>query len=533
MNPATLLLLTALALPSTAQNVRLSGPLVRAFPGGPIAGDVALFLPPSGGLVVYLADQDVDGVAELYSARLDARGAPRRLTAALGTGGTVGSYAITSPDGSTVVFQHHATGGVARLYAVSARGATDPVLLDESLDGAFPAPFLLGAGGTRVVYRKRRAGAAGAYDLHSVPLDGSQAPLRLNPTWPSLPYARTVHELALAPDGATALFRANPSEYLRMELFAVPVDGSAPALRLSGDLDLTSFRIAPDGRNVLYVGSGATNAVGNLHTAALDGSRPAERLSSVRLDGLVAEYQVTSDGRRVVFNARRGVFLRYRLYSAPADGRRPSLGIPGGSLRRDPLLLTPLGDDGEVLPGSLRLTPDGAQALYLADELVDGLHELHRVRTDGSGAPVRLDPPLAPGERVSTFEVAPDGLHVVYRVAAASGPDELARIALAGGAALDYGARAVGELVHFQVAPDSTHVFFVAETGAGHELFVVPFDASAPPRRLSSPLPAGGDVSTSFVALPAGRVLYLADQAEDEVFELFEGFAGRALPAPR
>ncbi|HEX6883493.1 MAG TPA: hypothetical protein VF530_08940 [Planctomycetota bacterium] len=532
-SPLVLLVLAALALPSTAQNVRLSGPLARAFPGGPIAGDVAYFLPPSSGLVVYLADQDVDGVAELYSARLDGRGAPRRLTAALGTAGTVGNYATTSPDGTSVVFQHHSTGGVARLYAVSARGTTDPVLLDESADGAFPAPFLVGAGGTRVVYRKGRAGHPGAYDLYSVPLDASDAPVRLNPAWPTLQHRPTVHELALAPDGATALFRANPTEYLRMELFAVPVDGSAPSLRLSGDLDLTSFRIAPDGRNVLYVGSGATNAVGNLHTAALDGGRPPEQLSTVRPDGLVAEYQITSDGRRVVFNARRGVFLRYRLYSAPADGRRPPIGVPGGSLRRAPLLLTPLGDDAEVLPGSLRLTPDGAQVVYLADALVDGFHELYRVRTDGSSAPVPLDPPLAADERVGSFEIAPEGAHLVYRVEAASGPAGLFRIPVAGGAVLDYGARSVGDPVQFQVAPDSLHVFFVAETGAGQELFAVPFDASAPPRRLNSPLPAGGGVSSSFVPLPGGRVLYVADQAEDDVFELFEGFAGRTLPASR
>ena len=80
-----------------ASNVKLSG-LMPAF------GDVIFFqISPDGRYAVYLADQETDGVNELYSVLLGG-GSPVRLNPLLPFGRNVTSFQI-SPDSSRVVYR--------------------------------------------------------------------------------------------------------------------------------------------------------------------------------------------------------------------------------------------------------------------------------------------------------------------------------------------------------------------------------------------------------------------------------------------
>ena len=72
---------------------------------------------PDGATVVYRADQDTDGVFELYSVPITG-GAPTKLNGPLIPGGDVQSGFQISPDGATVVYiAEQDTNGVAELYA--------------------------------------------------------------------------------------------------------------------------------------------------------------------------------------------------------------------------------------------------------------------------------------------------------------------------------------------------------------------------------------------------------------------------------
>jgi len=511
------------ALHAAPQSLKLSGPLARTAPGGPIVGDVLAFQSAADvGRVVYRADAVADQRFELFSARLDGVGPPLSLTADLGLLSTSTPSFTVSSDGATVVFeQRDLLDSSRRLYAVSTRGGA-PVLLDGPT-GAFQAPYVFDASGTRVAYL-RPASGPGTFELASAALDGSGTPLVLHLPAPA---DRTVSAPALDPDGFHVLYLADHAGVAgKEELYRVPIDASAPPRRISAPLagiaGLASFLSAPDGRNVLYLASdwnGGNARPWHLYSVAIDGSRPVERLS--RLDGLTAvtSYRITEDGRTVVFEAYKAV-RRDRLYSAPVDGLRPALGTPDGAHRAEPNLLTRLPVDETVKSWSLA----GDRAVYIAGDPWFA-SRLYSVHVNGHQEAVILNRPLGSSEQVSSFAVAPGNQEVVYF---AGNQFHLSRVPVTGGSSFDYGTFQLGS--GLEIAPDGTTVY--ALDWGQQRVLAFPFDGSRPPRALNGPLAPGGFI-TRFVPLRGERVLFTADRQADEVFELFEGFAGTTQPGRR
>jgi Tol biopolymer transport system component len=520
---------------ASSQSIKLNGPLVRPNPDGPIRGDVQAFQSAArAGLVVYLADQDHDEVFGLYSARLDGSERPRRLTAALASGSIASDFVVSS-DGELVAFKHLPIGAASYdLYVVASRGGLAPIRLDGSRPILPPLSF--SAGNARLVYSRDLP-----TELCSVPVDGSSPPTTLSAGLPT-PEESNVEDFQLSADGTLVVFRVG---FLRtgypIALYSVPVDGSSLPRRLSGsgDVAVRDFRIAPDGRNVAYVQDGGLPGR-NLFSASTDGSRAPDRLNAkfVGIVGSVAAFAITSDSRTVVFVADRNRLNRFRVYSAPIDGRRPRHGSLDGTLHTDdPINLTPMGRFNGVATRTgytvLRLSADGTRAVYRADAITDGFIELFSVTTDGSGAPVALNPPLV---TVGDFALAPDQQHVVFAGYGHDGEWALFGAPLAGGPAIvidDLPGLAYPEF--FQIAPDSSFVMYVAQHDdvGTRELFAVPLEASKLARRLNGALPAGREVLYDFVPLSGGRALYRADEDADDVLELFEGFFGHALPGRR
>ncbi len=188
------------------------------------------------------------------------------------------------------------------------------------------------------------------------------------------------------------------------------------------------------------------------------------------------------------------------------------------------------------------LAPDGQVVVYRADQEVDGRNELFRAPIDGSASAVKLNAPLGAGQSVGgpvegdqAFEIAPDGVRVVYRadqgvndvfelfsvpIDASASPVELSGPLLPGAAVLDFAFSADGTRVAYRASQDTLGVT---------DLYGVPSDASASAIRLSGPFVTGGDVHPGYAFSADGaRLLYLADQEFDEVDELHATFR---LPA--
>jgi hypothetical protein len=99
---------------------------------------------------------------------------------------------------------------------------------------------------------------------------------------------------------------------------------------------------------------------------------------------------------------------------APTPDPRPTLEPlpPVAFAERAPRLLSaPLPDGGRVV--SYRLTPDGARALYVADQRVPGQFELWSVPV-GGGQPLRLSEDLRPNEQAALEGIVPQGDIAVY-----------------------------------------------------------------------------------------------------------------------
>jgi Tol biopolymer transport system component len=366
--------LHSVPLAGDALPVRLNGPLV---PGGSVL-DVQVS--PDGRTLLYRADQDADGVVELFVVSADGSAPARALPIPLVAGGDVGDVYGFDREGTRALFcADQDEDERVELFTVALDGSDAPRRLSPQLvengdvgisrGGRFPmlfSWFSLTPDGRRVVF-PADARVDQLFELWSAPLDGSEAPVVLA----SPLSADSTFWWVYTPDSSRLLFSDRTSGSTGIELFSVPVNGSAMPVSLSGPLvpggNAGYPRLAPDGRTVVY---------------------PADQ----ELDG------------------------RYELYSVPADGSGAPFKLnapfpPGGGLVASPSNFLYW---YEVLPEGV---------VYLADQEVAGLDELYLVPLEG-GAPRKL----APGP-ITGFFAGPEarrGRQVAYLSAESLSAVELA-----------------------------------------------------------------------------------------------------------
>ena len=234
------------AVPAGGQGRRLSGALASPL------GDVLLFrVDAAGEQAVYLADQDVDNVFELYSAPADFSGPPRKLNGALVAGGDVVDFEL-SPNGTTVVYRADQDADESvELFAVPIDGSAPPWKLSAAQAVDRDVTLMrIGPGSGRVAYVSNQRLPA-TFEPWCVRVDGS-APAVLVHT---LPAGADVLELEIAPGGSRVVHRVDAGGI--PELFSAPADGSGPAVKLNGTLPqfgvVASFLVARDGLDVVYL----------------------------------------------------------------------------------------------------------------------------------------------------------------------------------------------------------------------------------------------------------------------------------------
>lgn len=131
--------------------IKLNGPLA---PGGDVIATVrGIQFTQDGSQVLYVADQDTDGVTELYVVSATG-GVPIKLNSALPSGGDIRSDIHQSPDGKRLVYWgDQDTDQVNEIYIVPIAGGTPVKLsgtLGEGEDTEFP---IFTPDGSRVLYR--------------------------------------------------------------------------------------------------------------------------------------------------------------------------------------------------------------------------------------------------------------------------------------------------------------------------------------------------------------------------------------------
>jgi formylglycine-generating enzyme required for sulfatase activity len=500
---------------------KLNAPLIAG-------GDVHAFaVSPDGQRVVYMADQDTDDLLEFYSVPI--QGPPSagvKISGPMSPGGNMYYWFLVkfSPDSQRVVYKvDQETPGVWDLYSVPIVGPSSAgVKLNRPISGSGSAytDYSITPDGSRVVFTAPSEDDY-VYDLYSVPIEGpASAAVKLNRT---LPDGSSVSsgpgEVLISPDSSTVVYRADQDRYRRWELYSVPIAGPASAgVKLNHDM---AGDAGPVGDDVHY-------------------------------------FRVSPDGRRVAFvatwvNSFDAPPYTYsvnvwELYSVPIAGPAsaevkiygPSVVLNQGYPYRNVAVApnsNPVND--------LSIAPDGARLVYRAEYVYTDRSQLYSIPPGGPASANRRLDTTVPGEdggEVSHYQISPDSSRVVYRADQdATGVSELYSVAVAGpaGSAIKLnGTLTSGGAVlnDFSISPDGRRVVYRAdqESDGVNELYSVPLSGPASAVvKLNGPLVSGGDV-TGFALSPDGRwVVYRADQDSNDVFELYATDTGApAGPTP-
>lgn len=506
-------------------------------PGGASVVDFAIS--PDGARVALRARDQATGAANLQLAPADGQGGQFLPLTALGPGSSVDApppsehpgedwlppqelpYAFT-PDSAEVVFIADAIDGVYQLHAVPAGpglGAPPaPTLLSPTVTGPRDVTgFRIGPGDGRILFRADIVDDR--FELISVLRDGSST-IFLFPA--AAPFA-DVREFAITPDGERAVYSGDFAADGQVELRSGPLAGSDGIVTLSGPLPpgggVRAFALAGADR-VVYSADQAVAGVAELYSASVGGGESAPLNPPPAVGGGVADFVVgPGPAPQVVFRGDLATDEVYNLSSVPAAGGAATTLSDTASV------------SGDVV--AFALAPDGAHAIYLADQRVDERYELYAAPLAG-GEAARLSGELAPGGDVRAFAVAPAGGRVVYSADQDTDEQvELYSAPIGGGPAVRISAPLppAGDVAEFTLAADGARALYLADGAADgvFDLYSAPAAGGAPAAQLSAL--AKGRAILGFAASPdGGRVVFLADQGAQGVFELLSVPAGGGAP---
>ena len=469
-----------------------SAPAVRvdasAVPYGRVSN---VTLSPNGEWAVYEGNDG--GTHAIYAVRIDGSAAPRSL---MGLNGNAVLQVDFSPDSRRIVFA-----------ASVGEWSEGPRLFSGPVDGSAPVAPLPGAGElvdyalspdrTRVVFRAQTD--AGRGELFTVAADGASEAVKVSPSIAPLRWVAAAY--AFTPDSRYVVFRSEIDEDDVRSLFSAPADGGGSAIPLyvaTRNFGVEAFQLTPDGRAVVYYRPAAGTEPAGFYLAAVDGSEQRLLTASSRTDPV---FSALVAGSRFVY-LRPGPNAERAFFSTSLDG--------GGA----PQALDCVAGRFGPRPEAMLVTSDYRHLVYTLDRPSLPAGEPWGVYTcplDGAGAGVRLDGAVGNGESAYLSALSPDGRWAVFSTM--PGSNLWSRLADgSGGAKLLVAGAGMRE-----VSPDSRQVL-LSRLG-GDNLEVAGLDGSAPPVSVIPALPpsdlSGYDYrrlrDEQFTA-DSRAVVYVADQ---------------------
>ena len=538
-----------------ADPIKLNSPLTNG-------GDVLNFqFSPDSSLILYRADQDVDGRFELYTLPSDGSAAAKKINGPLTTGGSVSLNSVQfSPDSELVLYRADAIqDGVDELFTVVADGSGNGQV--NKINGVFAAnrDVIGGASfspdGTMVVFKSDQrqndvfeiwgnsslGGAPPellsgqtANDGHHI-VEGTLTPLA-----PVDPGAEP-QGFEFVPGTNDIIFRGNveSGEVIDTLQFEAGDEPNPFVLNVANVGVVQLYRIPSVGGVDPEIVNGEILNVRTVNALVPqppdDEGNPVDPVSEelTIFEGDVYDFKVSPDGNTVAFRGDvsegNNNVLELNVVSATAGGMNT-------------VVSGPLVPNGQVLEG-YQFSPDSSKLLYRAEQTNKDVFDLYVANADGSGF-FRINNPLQlpGGDVLSDAQFSPDSGWVVYRAdqevegrveifaapSDGSGPvEKLSATFPLAGTVYD----------NFKITPDSTRVIFRSdqETPGTDELYSAPIDGSSPAVKLNAALPAGGDVASIGVQVSpdSQRVIYVSDQETDGVAELWIVPSRGGTPRPR
>jgi hypothetical protein len=367
-------------------------------------------LTPDATAVIYIADQDFDDVFELYRVSLATPGISTKLNPAFlaGSGKDVVEFAVTPDNTSVVYIADQDIDDVFELFRTVFFGGANTKLNPGYTLGQDVDAFVILPNSTGVIYRADQ-NTDGVNELYRVLFTTAPATDRL--VNPPLVVGQNVGAFAATPDSLNVVYIANrPLVASPNQLFIVPVGGGG-SIQLNNVLvaggNVTDFAITPDGLSVVYRADQVTDEVFELFRVTLATPGISTKLNGTLVPGgNVTSFGVIPDNSGVVYIADQNANDVFELFRSLFGGSPPTTPL-------NPPFTSPpsLGTEDVV---DFALFPNGAGVVYRADQNTDGVNEIYRVVFGFPGS-VRLNPALVVGQNVSTYAVAPDSLSTIYR----------------------------------------------------------------------------------------------------------------------
>ncbi len=433
------------------------------------------------------------GLVGLFRAQLEPNDTPVQFTPQLVPGGEVFGFQILPGGGRVVYRAEQDTDRVADLYTIKIDGTGSLKLNPDMGSEADVLSFDVTPDGSKVIYRLRQDND-GESELYATDTDGAKT-IKLNS---ALSAGTNVVAFAIAANGNQVVYATSPNPTGYTELFAVNVDGTAhkkispfvPAGR-----NIWSFDVLRDGSQVFFVGDIDTEGVRELYAVNTDGTQSIKLNPDFDSDRDVGSFHIAPNGNFVAYSTRTRLYpyeLVDELYIVNNDG----------STTRNLVPRVPTNSPGNP---TMDITPDGARIVFIDDPDTSDVIELYYVNV--AGTRTKLSGDLAPDEDVSgNFALSPDGTKVVYRTRKESSSGlHLKELDGAPSVRLTGPYRDGVSVGAFAIWPDGRRVVYVADEDVDNifELYVVGDDGSGA-TKLNSPLPLGAQVS-SFALISANQ----------------------------
>lgn len=477
---------------------------------------------PDGTKIAFRGDFQTDGVNELFVVDLSgaAPGPAMVVNGPLVSGGVVTEFAW-SPDSTRIAYQaDQDTDGVSELFVVDVSGPVPGPSVKVSgpmVPGGFvqSQDFSWSPDGSRIAYQ---ADELVDNDLEIFVVDvGGAVPgpsQRVNGPLPA--GADTDDRWVWTPSGTHIIYQADQDVLDVQEVYMVDVSGPTPGTPVKlngpmisgGDVGTSDWDIAvsPDGLWMSYVADQDTDGTEELYVVDISGPTPG---APVKVSGPAQSFTDNINvawspaGSKLAYVADESASSVYEVYYVNLTG-----GSPEPAVRIHP----PIPSFGRVAAGAAALawSSDGARIAYRADTVVDNAFQVEVVDITGStpSAPMVVVPPRSTGKTIDAFAFSPDGTRVAARGEnVVEGDDELFVTDLVGpnaGVVVSVtGPPLTGGAVRDMLwVGDSRHIVVEADLLVANDIEAYLIDVTnpvIPPVPANDPLPSGGDVSTLFV----------------------------------
>lgn len=373
------LYLVDLAEPGTATKV--NGPLIA---GGEV---VEFTFSPDGDKIAYVADQDVFGQYELYLVDLASPGTSERLNADLPVDGDVRGGFSFSPDGSQVLYiADQEVEGVVDLFVadVAAPGTTtkvNPTFVDGGdITGT---RFAFSPDGATIVYIADQD-VNSVDELYAVDVGNLGVSAKLNPT---LVAEGDLCTFRFSPDSTKVAYCADQDVVDTLELYVVELAVPGVSMKVNeplvagGDVQAATFLFGPDSDFLVYRADQEVDGDNELYRVDLATPGVSAKINeALPAGGDVSFFDLAPDGLQVVYAADQDTEGVADLYAV-------DLSTPGASNKLNPPAVGP-----EIL--QIDVSAEGTQVVYLTDHETSGKFELQRVDIASAGVATRMNSDL-------------------------------------------------------------------------------------------------------------------------------------------